>query len=59
MVNSMMKQDRKDEENAIALYKKIVNAAQKEGDITTAGLFRKILEDEEKHHDTFSSLLEE
>jgi bacterioferritin len=38
--------------------KKGIEVAQKEGDVTTARLFRKILEDEEEHHDTFTSLLE-
>jgi bacterioferritin len=33
--------------------------ALKEGDTTTAHIFREILEDEEEHHDTFTSLLEE
>lgn len=58
-LKEMISQDAKDEENAIKLYKKIIEVALKEGDETTAHLFREILEDEEEHHDTFTSLLEE
>ncbi|MEM3400374.1 MAG: ferritin-like domain-containing protein, partial [Candidatus Micrarchaeia archaeon] len=57
-LKEMIAQDKKDEENAMALYRKIIDLAKKEGDLTTARIFRKILEDEEEHHDTFSSLLE-
>jgi bacterioferritin len=52
-------QDVKDEENAINLYKKIVEQARKEGDETTNRLFREILQQEEDHHDTFTTLLED
>jgi len=58
-LKEMIERDAKDEKNAITLYKKIIETAEKEGDVTTARLFRKILEDEEEHHDTFTSLLEE
>lgn len=58
-LKEMIEQDKKDEEGAITLYKEIIEVAQKEKDITTARMFRKILEDEEEHHDTFTSLLEE
>jgi len=57
-LKEMLERDKKDEEGAIELYKTIVNAAMKEGDMTTARLFRKILADEEEHHDTFTGLLE-
>lgn len=57
-LKEMIEQDIKDEEVAIDLYKDAVKIAQNEGDITTEELFRDILEDEEDHHDTFSSLLE-
>lgn len=46
------------EVDAIELYRKIIDKAKGEGDIVTAQLFRKILADEEEHHDTFSGLLE-
>lgn len=58
-LEEMIKQDIKDEENAINLYRRIIEVATREGDITTAELFRKILSDEEEHHDFFTSLLEE
>ncbi len=57
-LKKMIEKDKKDEETAISLYKKIIKKSQKEDDSTTARLFRKILEDEEEHHDTFSGLLE-
>jgi bacterioferritin len=58
-LKEMIKQDIKDEANAITLYKKIVEAAVKEDDVTTAFLFKQILQDEEDHHDTFTTLLED
>jgi bacterioferritin len=51
--------DTKAEEEAIVLYKKIIEEAQKEGDVTTAFMFKEILEDEEEHHDLFTTMLEE
>jgi bacterioferritin len=58
-LKEMIEQDRKDEEGAIQLYKQTIEVARKEGDETTKKLFRQILSDEEEHHDTFTSLLEE
>lgn len=58
-LKEMLQRDRKDEEGAIALYRKIIETARKEGDEVTEKLFRDILVDEEGHHDTFTSLLEE
>ena len=58
-LKEMLEQDAKDEEDAIHLYKDIIKTAESEGDITTAEIFRDILEDEEDHHDTFTTLLEE
>jgi bacterioferritin len=55
----MVEQDMKDEETAIKLYKQIIDKARAENDETTNRLFREILEEEEDHHDTFSTLLEE
>lgn len=57
-LKEMIKQDVKDEAGAIELYKKIIDVADKESDVTTAELFRDILGDEEEHHDTFTTLLE-
>ena len=58
-LKEMIERDIEDEANAIKLYKQIAETAKKEGDETTNKLFRDILEQEEDHHDTFSSLAEE
>jgi bacterioferritin len=58
-LKQMITRDVKDEENAIKLYKEIIAQAEKEKDETTAFLFMGILKDEEEHHDTFTTLLEE
>jgi bacterioferritin len=58
-LREIIERDKKDEEGAIELYKRIIEIAEREGDITTAELFKDILGDEEGHHDFFSSLLEE
>ncbi len=57
-LKEMIERDVKDEEDAISLYKEIIKVATEEGDHTTARLFRKILEDEEEHHDFFTTILE-
>ncbi len=53
----MLKADVKAEEEAIALYKDIIKQAASEGDDTTRLLFEEILTEEERHHDTFTTLL--
>jgi bacterioferritin len=58
-LKARIEQDIKDEENAIQLYTKIIDMARKEGDEVTNLMFRHILEDEENHHDTFTTLYEE
>ena len=58
-LKEMIAQDVKDEEGAIKLYKQIVDKAKKEKDETTAFIFEGILEQEEDHHDTFTTLLED
>ena len=58
-LKEMIGRDVKDEENAIELYKQIVEMARKEGDETTNRLFREILQQEEDHHDTFTTMLED
>ncbi|HEY5997328.1 MAG TPA: ferritin-like domain-containing protein [Candidatus Deferrimicrobiaceae bacterium] len=58
-LKEMVVQDQKDEEEAIALYKQIIEVARTEGDDTTGHLFRNILQEEEDHHDTFTTLLED
>src|SRR4030042_6394668 len=50
--------DIKAEVEAIELYKKIEGVAEAEGDVTTRFIFESILEDEEAHHDFFTSLKE-
>jgi bacterioferritin len=58
-LKEMLTQDAKDEVVAINLYQKIIDKSRAEKDETTNRLFRQILEDEESHHDTFISLLED
>ena len=58
-LKKMLQKDKKDEEGAIALYRKIILVARKEGDEVTEKMFKEILADEEEHHDTFTGLLED
>ncbi len=58
-LKEMIQINKKDEEGAIALYRKIIGVARKEGDEVTEKMFRDILADEEEHHDTFTGLLED
>ena len=58
-LKEMITQDVKDEENAVVLYRKIAELARQEKDETTNRLFREILLQEEEHHDTFSTLMED
>ncbi len=58
-LKEMIQRDIEDEAGAITLYKKIIEAATKESDVTTAFMFKGILEQEEDHHDTFTTLLED
>jgi bacterioferritin len=58
-LKARIEQDVKDEQGAIELYTKIIEVARKEGDEVTNLMFRHILEDEEGHHDTFTTLYEE
>jgi bacterioferritin len=51
--------DAKAEADTIKLYKEIIELATKEDDVTTAFMFKSILEDEEAHHDLFTTMLEE
>jgi len=57
-LKEMLQTDVKAEEEAIALYKQTIKVADEEGDVTTRRLFEEILGQEEKHHDTFTKLLE-
>ena len=58
-LKEMIAQDIKDEEGGIELYREIIALARKEGDEVTSHLFRVILEEEEEHHDTFTTMLED
>jgi len=57
-LKEMLVKDMDDEADAVKLYKKTISVAEKEGDVTTAQIFKKILQDEEEHHDFFQSVLE-
>lgn len=57
-LKEMLNFDVKAEEEAMAMYKEIIQIAQQEGDQTTHLIFRRILEDEEEHHDFFTGALE-
>ncbi len=57
-LKEMLTTDKKDEESAIKLYKDTIIKAKSEGDVTTARIFKKILQEEEEHHDFFQGLLE-
>lgn len=51
--------DTKAEVEAVLMYRQIIELATKEGDLTTAFIFKEILEDEEEHHDLFTTMLED
>jgi len=57
-LEEMLGFDVKAELEAINMYKDIMEIAQKEGDVATKEIFEEIEEDEEEHHDFFTSLLE-
>src|SRR4030067_2517427 len=54
----MVDNDIKAEEEAMSMYKDIEKLADSEGDPTTRFIFESILENEEDHHDFFTSLKE-
>jgi bacterioferritin len=62
-LKEIVKRDIEDELNAIKLYKQVIETTQEEKDVTTAFtfifIFKEILEDEEDHHDTFTTLMED
>jgi bacterioferritin len=53
----MLKQNERDEEKAITLYKKAIQVAADEGDYTTRRMLEEILAEEETHINTFGKLL--
>jgi len=56
-LEEMVESDLKAEEEAIELYRKIIEVAAKKEDSTTRLLFEEILTDEEEHKHTFTILL--
>ncbi len=58
-IREQLKQDQEAEERTIKLYNDIIELAVKEHDVTTRHLFERILEEEEDHHDFFTSFLED
>ncbi len=56
-LEEMIRIDLEAEEEAIALYRQIIEQAVSENDYVTEDLFRSILADEEEHHNEFQSLL--
>ena len=56
-LGEMLRLDEKAEEEAIMLYRRIIETASKENDFTTRRIFEQILEEEEAHLDTFSTHL--
>ena len=57
-IKSMLTLDKKAEEDAIALYRRIIARADEEKDVTTRTLFEGILNAEEDHLNSFTTLLE-
>ena len=56
-LKEMITNDARAEEEAIALYKQIINKCREEDDVVTRKLFEQILEDEENHLDMFEGWL--
>jgi bacterioferritin len=57
-VEEMLQLDREQERGAIELYGRIIQAAEQAREEATRNLFQRILQDEEKHHQTFADMLE-
>ena len=57
-LEEMLKNDVKAEVDTMTMYKEIMKIAEAEGDVATKEIFEEIEEDEEEHHDFFTSLLE-
>jgi len=56
-LKKMMRDDLASENGAIKLYKEHIKLCADEGDITTRRMLEGILEDEEKHADTWETIL--
>ncbi|MGD2201197.1 MAG: ferritin-like domain-containing protein [Candidatus Bathyarchaeota archaeon] len=50
----MLKRNKKEEEGAIDIYKKIIKKSWDKGDHKSHHFFRQIMAEEEDHHDTFT-----
>lgn len=57
-IREMLELDQEQERGAIQLYGQIINVAGQKSDDATKSLFGRILAEEEKHHQTFTDLLE-
>jgi bacterioferritin len=58
-LKEFIENDAQAEVEAVEMYRKIIQLATQEGDVTTAFMFKGILQDEEDHHDLFTTMLEE
>lgn len=58
ILREIIENDKMLEEDAIQLYTQIIDDSIKEPDRITEKMFRQILEDERKHHNIFTSMLE-
>jgi len=56
-IEEMLEIDSKAEEEAINLYRQIIEQAAEEKDYVTRRMFEEILADEEEHHNLFTSIL--
>ena len=56
-LKEMITNDVKAEEEAVEMYKKIIDMCREENDIVTRKIFEQILEDEENHLDMFEGWL--
>jgi bacterioferritin len=56
-LKEMISNNVKAEEEAIAMYRKIIDMCREENDVVTRKLFEQILEDEENHLDMFEGWL--
>ena len=58
-LKEFIENDAQAEVEAVEMYRKIIQLATEEGDVTTAFMFKEILQEEEEHHDLFTTMLEE
>jgi bacterioferritin len=58
-IREMLELDQEQERGAIQLYGQIIAVVEQQGDDGTVRLFERILAEEEKHHQTFTDLLQD